>query len=424
MARASSHQIPTFRAKDWPKFRGVREAITIRAVPELPSIDEARATLLAAVTPLPATDVHVTEALGLVLAEDVVADHDVPAFANSAMDGYATRAAAAGARLRVVGESRAGTPFDGEVADGEAVRISTGAALPAGADGVLQVELVTSEGDEVVVAEAVAPGRNVRGPGEDLRAGATVLAAGTRIGPAEIGVAIGAGREQVRCARRPRVAIITTGDELRVAGSPLGPGEIHDSNGPTLGALAARSGAEVVGVGHAGDDLAQTRSVIAQALDAADMVVLAGGVSVGAHDHVKPALAELGVRELLWRVALRPGKPTWLGERDGRLVLGLPGNPVSAYVTFLLFARPALAALQGGDPTVPRTRATLGSPVVRHPNRDECVRVRRDEDGRVHATGPQDSHLLSSLLGADALAIIPRGPGELPAGTEVVLEPV
>jgi molybdopterin molybdotransferase len=380
--------------------------------------------LLAAVTPLPAADVHVTEALGLTLAEDVVAEHDVPAFANSAMDGYATRTAEAGARLRVVGESRAGAPYDGELHDGEAVRISTGAALPAGADGVLQVERVTVQAGDVVLGDAVTARRNVREPGEDLRAGATVLPAGTRIGPAEIGVAIGAGRELVRCARRPRVAIITTGDELQVAGSPLAPGQIHDSNGPTLGALAARSGAEVAGVGHAGDDLAQTRSVIAQALDAADMVVLAGGVSVGPHDHVKPALAELGVRELLWRVALRPGKPTWLGERDGKLVLGLPGNPVSAYVTFLLFARPALAALQGGDPTVPRTRAVLGTAVERHPDRDECVRVRRDADGRVHPTGPQASHLLSSLLGADALAIVPRGAGELPAGTEVVLEPV
>jgi molybdopterin molybdotransferase len=407
-----------------PNLRGVREEITMRGVPDLPSIDEARATLLTAVTPLPAADVHVTEALDLVLAEDVVAAHDVPAFANSAMDGFAVRAGDAGRRLRLMGESRAGAPFAGVVADGEAVRISTGAALPAGADGVLPLELAEVEGDVVVLGEAVSPGRNVRDAGDDLRAGATVLRAGTRVGPAEIGVAIGAGRKTVRCARRPRVAIVTTGDELQAPGSALAAGQIHDSNGPTLGALAHRSGAEVAGVGHVGDDLAATRAVIAQALDAADLVVLAGGVSVGPHDHVKPALAELGVRELLWRVALRPGKPTWMGERDGKLVLGLPGNPVSAYVTFLLFARPALAALQGGDPAVPRARAALGTAVQRHPDRDECVRVRRDEDGRVHPTGPQGSHILSSLVGADALAIIPRGEGELPAGTEVVLEPV
>jgi molybdopterin molybdotransferase len=396
----------------------------MRDVPDLPSIDEARATLLAAVTPLPATEVDVTDALGLVLAEDIVAAHDVPAFANSAMDGFAVRSGPTGRRLRIAGESRAGTPFDGTVADGEAIRISTGAALPAGADAVLQVELVEVDGDAVVLGDAVAPGRNVRDAGGDLRGGATVLTAGTRVGPAELGVAIGAGRSRVRCARRPSVAVVTTGDELMVAGTALAPGQIHDSNGPTLAALALRAGAEVAGIGHVGDDLEATQSVIAQAIDAADLVLLAGGVSVGAHDHVKPALAALGVRELLWRVALRPGKPTWMGERDGTLVLGLPGNPVSAYVTFLLFARPALAALQGGDPTVPRTRAELAEALPRHPDRDECVRVRRGADGRVSPTGPQGSHVLSSLLGADALALVPRGEGDLPAGAEVVLEPV
>jgi molybdopterin molybdotransferase len=394
----------------------------MRAVPSLPSIDEARAALLAAVRPLPSEDVPVSRALDRVLAEDVVAAHDVPAFANSAMDGFAVRAGAAGRRLPVVGESRAGAPYAGTVGEREAVRISTGAALPAGADGVLQVERVALHGDHVVLEDDVVPGRNVRGPGEDLRAGATVLARGTLLGPAELGVAIGAGRATVRCARRPRVAVITTGDELAEPGAPLGAGQLHDSNGPTLAALAARSGAEVVDRRHAGDEPAATRAAIARALEAADVVVLAGGVSVGPHDHVKPALADLGVRELLWRVALRPGKPTWLGERDGTLVLGLPGNPVSVYVTFVLFARPALAALQGADPAVARRVARLGTAVVRHPERDECLRVRTAPDGTVVPTGPQGSHILSSLLGADALAVVPRGEGELPAGAEVALE--
>jgi molybdopterin molybdotransferase len=393
-------------------------------VPALPSIDEARATLLAAVRPLTPVNVSIGDALGLVLAEDVTAAHDVPAFANSAMDGFAVRAGQAGQRLRIAGESRAGAPYAGTVVDGEAVRISTGAALPAGADGVLQVELVEEDGDAVVLTEAVAPGRNVRDAGDDLRAGDTVLRAGTRIGPAELGVAVGAGRMGLLAAPRPRVAIVTTGDELVEAGTRLEPGQIHDSNGPTLAALAARAGAEVVGRGHAVDDPEATRAVITEALEEADVLVLAGGVSVGPHDHVKPALLDLGVRELLWRVALRPGKPTWLGERDGQLVFGLPGNPVSAYVTFLLFARPALNALQGADATVPRTRAVLAVDVARHPDRDECVRVRRHEDGSVEPTGPQGSHVLSSLLGADALAIVPRGEGVLAAGSEVVLEPV
>ncbi|HMJ36813.1 MAG TPA: gephyrin-like molybdotransferase Glp [Baekduia sp.] len=393
-------------------------------MPTLPSIDEARATLLAATRPLPSIDVPVADALGLLLAEDVAAAHNVPGFANSAMDGFAMRSGPSGRRLRIGGESRAGTPFAGKLGEGEAVAISTGAALPAGADAVLQIELIDLDGEHVVLGADVAPGRNVRETGSDLRAGTRVLASGTRLGPAELGVAIGAGRMNLHVTPRPRVAIVTTGDELMEAGTPLQPGQIHDSNGPMLAALASRAGAEVVGRGHAVDDPEATRTVIAQALDEADVLVLAGGVSVGAHDHVKQALTDLGVRELLWRVALRPGKPTWLGVRDGKLVLGLPGNPVSAYVTFLLFGRPALARLAGADPTVPRTSAPLAVAVGRHPDRDEMVRVRHTPDGRVEPTGPQDSHVLSSLLGADGLALIPRGDGALPAGTEVVLEPV
>jgi molybdopterin molybdotransferase len=393
-------------------------------VSTLPSIDEARAALLATIQPLAPVNIPVAEALGLFLAEDVTAAHDVPAFANSAMDGFAVRAGQAGQRLRVAGESRAGAPFAGTIVDGEAVRISTGAALPAGADGVLPQELATEDGDAVVLDEAVEPGRNVRNAGDDLAEGATVLTRGTRVGPAELGVAIGAGRMHLLAAPRPCVAIVTTGDELVEAGTRLQPGQIHDSNGPTLAALAARAGAEVIGRGHATDDPEATRTVISEALDLADVLILSGGVSVGPHDHVKPVLAELGVREILWRVALRPGKPTWMGERDGKLVFGLPGNPVSAYVTFLLFARPALNALQGTDATVPRTTAPLAVAIPRHPDRDECVRIRRRPDGAVEPTGPQGSHVLSSLLGADALAIVPRGEGDLPAGTTVTLEPV
>jgi molybdopterin molybdotransferase len=395
-------------------------------MPSLPSIDEARATLLAAVHPLQPVNLPVGDTLGLVLAEDVAAAHDVPAFANSAMDGYAVRAGQAGQKLRIAGESRAGAPYAGTVVDGEAIRISTGAALPAGADGVLQVELVDVDdaNDAVTLREDVANGRNVRDAGGDLRGGTRVLRRGVRIGPAELGVAIGAGRQGLLVAPRPRLAVISTGDELVEAGAPLGAGQIHDSNGPMLAGLAARAGAEVVGRGHAIDDPEATRAVIAEALDVADVLVLAGGVSVGPHDHVKAALLELGVEELLWRVALRPGKPTWLGRRGRQLVFGLPGNPVSAYVTFLLFARPALNALQGADATVPRSRATLAVDVARHPDRDELMRVRRRDDGSVEPTGPQGSHVLSSLLGAEALAIIPRGDADLPAGTEVTLEPV
>jgi molybdopterin molybdotransferase len=384
------------------------------------SIDQARDAVLAEVRTLGAEDIAVADALGRVLAEDVTAAADVPGFANSAMDGFAVRSGPAGRRLRIAGESRAGAPAPMALGDGEAIRISTGAMLPDGADAVLQIELVGEEDGAVVLHDDVAPGRNIRHPGEDLKAGTRVLAAGARLGPAELGVAVNAGRAALRCTRRSRVAILATGDELVDPGAPLGPGQIHDSNALTLSALATEAGARAT-MRRLADDRAATEAGIAAALDDADLVVLSGGVSVGPHDHVKPALAANGVDEVFWRVALRPGRPTWFGVRrsDGTLVLGLPGNPVSAYVTFVLFARPALAALQGADPRPPMRRATLAVAIDRHPDRDECVRVRIDDAGAATPTGPQGSHVLSSLLGADGLAVIPRGEGTLAAGAAV-----
>ena len=384
------------------------------------SIEEARAAVLAEVRPLPSEELSVGEALGRVLAEDVTAAADVPGFANSAMDGFAVRSGPAGRTLRIVGESRAGAPAGTPLGDGEAIRISTGAMLPEGADAVLQIELVREDTDSVTLKDDVAPGRNVRHAGEDVRAATTVLTAGTPLGPAELGVAVNAGRATVRVAHRPHVAILATGDELVDPGAPLGPGQIHDSNAITLSALATASGADPHAL-RVPDERAATERAIAEALDGADLVILSGGVSVGPHDHVKPALQSNGVDEVFWRVALRPGKPTWFGVRraDTTLVLGLPGNPVSAYVTFTLFARPAVAALQGADPSPRRGRARLAVPVERHPDRDECVRVRIDADGAATPTGPQGSHILSSLLGADGLAVIPRGTKRLPAGAQV-----
>ncbi|MEA2249098.1 MAG: molybdopterin molybdotransferase [Solirubrobacteraceae bacterium] len=385
------------------------------------TIEEARARVLGALAPLPDEELVVADALGRVLAEDVVAAHDVPSFANSAMDGFAIRSGPEGRALRVVGESRAGSPSPVTVADGEAVRISTGAAVPDGADAILPAESARDDGDTVTVQEDVPAGNHVRGPGEDLRAGATVIAAGTLLGPAELGLLVEAGRATVRCGRRPRVAVLATGDELVAPGEPLAHGQLHNSNAITLGALARRSGAELVHTSEVADDAAATRAAIERALDGTDAVLLTGGVSVGPHDHVKPALAALGVEEVFWRVALRPGKPMWFGRRGSQLVFGLPGNPVSAIVCFLLFARPALAALQGVALPPQRGRAVLGEAVPRQRTREEAVRVRL-EDGRAIPTGPQGSHQLSSMLGADALAIVPRGEGRLEAGAEVEIE--
>jgi molybdopterin molybdotransferase len=387
------------------------------------SIDGARARVLAVARPLPPEDVPLGRALDRVLAEDVAAAHDVPPFAGSAMDGFAVRSGPGGRVLRIVGESRAGAPAAVAVGEGEAVRISTGAPLPAGADAVLQVERVEERDGDVVLRDDVAPGRNVRAAGEDLRAGAVALRAGTRLGPAEVGVAASTGRAEVRCARGPRVAVVATGDELVDPGVALGPGQIHDSNLLTLSALAARAGAEVVLAEHVADEAQATRAAAVRALEAADVTIFSGGVSVGPHDHVKDALAAAGVEEQFWRVALRPGGPTWFGTRGERLVFGLPGNPVSAMVTFLLFARPALRALVGDSAAAPaRERAVLAEPAVRNADRDECLRVRVDGDRRAHVTGPQGSHQLTSMLAADALAIVPRGKGELPAGAEVEIE--
>lgn len=392
-------------------------------------IAAAREAVLSNVTRLPSEPVPLGIALGRTLAEPLAATADVPPFGNSAMDGFAVRAGASSGPLPIVAESRAGTPASRALADGEAIRISTGAPLPEGADAVVRVEDTREAGGRVELTVAVAPAQNVRAAGEDLKAGERVLEAGTRLGPAELAVAVGAGAGTVACARRPRVAILCTGDELREPGAPLGPGEIHNSNAVMLAALAQQEGAEVVAVERVADDRAATEAAFADALERSDVVIASGGVSVGPHDHVKPALTALGVQERFWRVSLQPGKPTWFGTRGERLVLGLPGNPVSSYVTFLLFARPALRALQGAAALPPRERALLGRALPRR-GREQVVRVAlRAATGDGDAplltatpTGPQGSHITRSLLGADGLAFVPSGDGEVAAGTAVEVE--
>jgi molybdopterin molybdotransferase len=389
------------------------------------SIDQARTVVLDATGSLPAETVRVDDALGRVLAEDVLAQNDVQPFDNSAMDGFVVVPGGAGRRLAVVGESRAGAPADRSPGEGEALRVSTGAVVPDAELGVLPVENADVDGDVLVTRAATTPGQHIRRAGEDMRKGAIVLTAGTTLGPAELGVAVTAGRAEVRVARRPRVAIVVTGDELVPPGAPLAPGQIHESNSVTLAALAKRAGAKVAVHPSVADTGEATRKAFEGALAAADVVIASGGVSVGPHDEVKGALAALGVEQRFWRVALRPGKPTWFGTREDQLVFGLPGNPVSAMVTFLLFARPALLELQGADPDATRVTARLTEDVERLPNRDEAVRVRLREgaSGReATPTGPQGSHQLTSMVGAGGLAIVTAGDGAVTAGDAVTVE--
>jgi molybdopterin molybdotransferase len=391
--------------------------------PQLISIDEARQRVLAAVRPLPAEDVELASALGRVLANDAVADRDLPPFDASAMDGFAVPSGDAGS-LRIESESRAGAPATAPLTPGTACRISTGAVVPEGTHGVVPVER-TEERDGEVVVPATDAGANVRHAGEDVRAGETVLTAGSEIGPAELAVLASLGLPSVKCPRRPRLAVLATGDELVEPGEELAPGQIRNSNAYGVAAQAARSGAEVVGRGHVPDDADATHAALSSALGEADVVCVTGGVSVGPHDHVKPALAALGVEERFWGVRLQPGKPTWFGSRDGKLVFGLPGNPVSAMVTFHLFARPAVRALQGADPGIRPAHARAGEPLRRNSKRDQMVRVRleHDDDGWVaRPTKAQMSHVLTSMLGADALARIPAGDGDISTGERIDIE--
>jgi molybdopterin molybdotransferase len=392
------------------------------------SITDARERVLGVTRQLEPEEVDVDDALDRVLARDVRAASDVPPFPCSAMDGFAVRPGPAGRSLAVVGESRAGTPSRSPIADGQAMRISTGAAVPPGATAVIRQEDVSSHDGGIETQADVAAGANIREAGEDMRVGTTVLHAGVRLRAAELAAAVAAGAGRLSVTTRPRVSILCTGDELRAPGERLRPGEIHNSNAPMLAALATHSGALTGPVRRLPDDREATETGLAAALQRSDLVIVTGGVSVGPHDHVKPALARLGVAEHFWGVSLQPGKPTWFGTRGSRLVFGLPGNPVSAVVTYSLFVHPAIARMLGAQAEPPLdSEAFLAVEVARNPAREQAVRVRlerRDGDTIAIPNGPQGSHMLSSLLGADALALIPPGAGNLAAGSRVSLTPL
>ena len=361
--------------------------------------------------------------IGRVLAEDLIAPAALPAFPSSAVDGYAVRAADAGKTLRVIGESAAGRPFDGKVGPGSAIRILTGGALPDGADCVVMVEDVEEKGDVVIVPAPLKSGQNFHAPGADLRVGERVLAAGEQLGAAELGLAAALGFPRLPVFRRPRVALMSTGDELVEVGAKPGRGQIVDSNRWALLAALREAGAEVRGLGIGPDEPDALRKLVVDSLREVDVLVTSGGVSVGTHDLVKPLLESLGTVHV-GRVKLKPGKPfTFATLPEGRLAFGLPGFPVSSLVTFEVFVRPALRKMQGfarlQRPSLP---VRLGYDARATADRTEYQRVTLRREGHelvAETTGSQSSSRLMSLAGAHALVRIPAGDQGIKAGTTV-----
>jgi molybdopterin molybdotransferase len=392
-------------------------------VAELLSLEEAQRLVLERAEPLPAERVPLEQAAGRVLAEAAPAVVDLPPFPSSAMDGFAVRAADTPGTLPVVFRIAAGRPSPSPLQPGEAMGIATGGVVPDGADAVIPIEYVVDHDNEVEIGEAVVPGGNVRPRGGDLRAGDEVVAAGTVLGAAQLGALAAAGVAEVGCGAVPRAAVLATGTELRRPGEPLAPGEVYEANGLILEAQLRSAGASVERLAAVADDEDAHREALARGLEH-DLLVTSGGVSVGPHDLVRKVEAELGVEELFWRVAVKPGKPVSFGVRGRTLVFGLPGNPVSSLVAFELFVRPAVLALQGHADPLPRFEpGRLASAARRNPARDELMRARsRDAgDGTVELeplTG-QESHMIARAAGADALVFLPRGEGELGPGSAV-----
>jgi molybdopterin molybdotransferase len=391
-------------------------------VASLLTFEEAQQRVLERARRLPAEDVPIAEAGGRVTAEDLRAQIDLPPFANSAMDGFAVRTADLPGSLRIVGESAAGRPFDGQLEPGSAVAISTGAVVPEEADAVVPIENVSKLDNTVKISGSAEPGAHVRPRGGDVAAGEVVVLAGVWLTPARLAAAAASGVAAVSCVRRPRVAVLATGSELVDPGNSLRSGQIYETNTLMLSAALTAAGAEVMAQPPVADDEAATRAALELGL-AADVLVTSGGVSVGEHDLVRAAEQELGVEEIFWRVAMKPGKPVSFGVRGETLVFGLPGNPVSALVGCELFVKPALRALQGLADPLPRFEpGRLAAGLRRNEERDEFVRARSRVDGEALLLEPvtgQESHMIVRAGTADALVHIPRGNGELEAGAVV-----
>ena len=386
------------------------------------TVEDAQAKILARCTALAGEHIGLDAAAGRVTADAAVAAVDLPPFPSSAMDGYALRSADVPGTLAIAGRIAAGSPATRELRAGEAMAISTGGVVPDGADAVAPIEVVTEQDGKVHVPGVVTAGAHVRPRGGDVRTGDVVVPAGVRLTATRLGALAAAGVAEIVCARRPRVAVLATGSELVAPGTPLAPGQVYEANALMLAAALGAAGAEVERLPSVADDETAHRDALERGL-AADVLVTSGGVSVGPHDLVRRIEAELGVEEVFWQVAVKPGKPVAFGVRGSTLVFGLPGNPVSSLVGCELFVKPAIRALQGVADPLPRfERGRLAASLTRNAGRDELVRARVHADGDEIVLEPltgQESHMIVRAAAADALVHVGRGEGSLDAGTQV-----
>ena len=395
------------------------------------SAAEARDRMVAEVVPISGREfLPVRSALGRILAADIVAPHDVPAHDNSAMDGYAVRFdslfGAGETRLNVVGTAFAGSAFSGLVGKGQAVRIMTGAVLPAGADTVVVQEVTRVDGDAVFVPAGQRKGQNTRRAGEDLARGAVALSAGKRVGPAELGLIASLGIAEVEVRRRLRVAFFSTGDELASIGKPLAPGEVYDSNRYTLHGLLTRLGADIIDMGVVPDQPQVLEATLAEAAQVADAIITTGGVSVGEADFVREILEKLGEVKF-WKLNIKPGRPMAFGKVGKAWLFGLPGNPVAVMVSYTQFALDALLRLSGLDPLPVRPLLTVvaSNAIKKQPGRREYVRgeiVAVDSEWQVKTVGNQGSGVLRSMSEANCFVVLPEDCTGVQAGDSVQVQ--
>ena len=383
------------------------------------SVEQARAYVLERIETLPLVDVTLQESWGLVAAQDILARAPLPRFDNSAMDGYAIRSADVAladasqpVQLTIAGEVRAAMGTPPALERGQAIRIATGAGLPAGADAVVPIEEIEETGGRISVKQPASPGKHIRRTGEDLETGDVAIPRGVSLGAGELALLAALGQDRVQVRRRPRVSVLVTGDELVPPDEEAGPGQIYDSNSTAMETLVREAGAEVILREQVADTADATASALARAGRSSDIVVCCGGVSVGPYDLVKSAVADAGTVDH-WRVAMQPGKPVVIGNVGEVPFLGLPGNPVSVHVTFEQFVRPALKKMSGHTSLLrPRIQARLTQPIHAPSGRRRFVRVRLSpgEANRWDATptGAQGSHIQSSLVNCHGVAIVPE----------------